>query len=147
MFYSLGKDRPEPPFWLHSIAVIGPVALFYMLFNRLVLSDIEATNQLAAEVARFNALSPAEKQKELAEREASAKRYKEIQSQVSYGGIVPALVCPHCQTKGKVRRTERTRVDKTRVNSVAGRAIGLGTNTERKVVQMRCDNCGTQWDV
>lgn len=81
------------------------------------------------------------------EKETAAKKREEEQSKMFYGEIVPTLVCPHCQAKGSVRRTERTRVDKARVNSVLGKAAGIGTNTERKVLQMRCDNCETKWDV
>jgi len=64
-----------------------------------------------------------------------------------YGKKVAALVCPHCQSKGTVRRTAATRVTKSRVNSVAARAIGLGTNSEKSVRQLFCESCEMTWDV
>lgn len=71
----------------------------------------------------------------------------DIESIKKYGKKVEAIVCSHCQTRGKVRRTTATRFEKTRVNSYLGAAVGLGTNTSRTVTQMYCENCQTQWDV
>jgi excinuclease UvrABC ATPase subunit len=65
----------------------------------------------------------------------------------TYGWHVPALICPHCQSKGLVRRKDVTRVTKTRVKSLAARAVGLGTNTENQVQQLRCDRCASTWDI
>lgn len=64
-----------------------------------------------------------------------------------YGRKVEAFICPHCQTKGHVRRTNATRTEQTRVNSLLGAAAGIGTNTSRQVTQMYCENCQTKWDI
>lgn len=89
-----------------------------------------------------------QKRTEAARKLAIAQEAKQ-QSQLTfiYGKKVPALVCPHCQSKGSVRRKQVTRVAKIRVNSVAARAVGLGTNTETTVMQLRCDECEMKWDV
>lgn len=65
----------------------------------------------------------------------------------AYGEKVAALICPHCQTKGNVRRKKVQRTEKTRVNSLLGAAAGIGTNTTREVTQMYCENCQTKWDI
>lgn len=80
-----------------------------------------------------------------AQEEKMAKFYAETKLQ-EQGGINSVLFCPHCQTKGFVRMTEKVRVTKNRVNSVAGKAIGLGTNSERQVTQLHCDKCSMTWD-
>ena len=107
---------------------------------------------------RRAAMSPAQRAREDQERERNrlavqeqkmkeerARKERELENW--YGKLVPSLVCPHCQSKGTVRRTDATRVTKTRVNSVVGKAVGLGTNTEHKVKQLRCDSCEMKWDV
>lgn len=87
---------------------------------------------------------------ELLENEKQQRFDNEVKSQSAkwqYGTKSDTLVCPHCQTKGFVRKKSVTRVQKTRVNSFAARAIGLGTNTETEVTQLHCDNCDVTWDV
>lgn len=55
------------------------------------------------------------------------------------------IVCPHCQTAGSVYMRENKEFIKTRVNSLAARVIGLGTNTERNVIEFICTNCEMDW--
>lgn len=147
IFFKMSQDNASFPLFIHSIAVLGPALLFFYLFNRLIEVDKRSVERDVAEKAQFDALSPSDKKKQRDAQELEGKKAAEKQATMFYGAIVPALVCPHCQTKGQVRRTERTRVDKARVNSVVGSAVGLGTNTKREVLQMHCGSCGTKWDV
>lgn len=56
----------------------------------------------------------------------------------SYGVVVPALICPHCQTKGQVRRS-----------SGPNEAVLTTSNTYKgkATTKMHCDACGTDWTV
>jgi hypothetical protein len=147
ILFNMSQQDVRFPLFIHSIAVLGPVLLFLYLFNRLIDEDKMFLDRDIIRKAEFESLSPLDKKKIRDEQEIERKKTAEKQAIWSYGAIVPALVCPHCQTKGQVRRTEKTRIDKTRVNSVVGNAVGLGTNTRRDVLQMYCGSCGTKWDV
>jgi predicted negative regulator of RcsB-dependent stress response len=80
-----------------------------------------------------------------AQRQESAASYK-------FGQRNPALICPHCQTKGLVRAKA---VDEKKGIS-GGKATGalltgglsvLATGLSRKehLTQAHCDNCGSTW--
>lgn len=93
----------------------------------------------------------AEQQKLDAMTSEARERYKEIMAKhreeshkiYLYGGINDALVCPHCQTKGKVRSQYGEEVSKTKVIPV----IGNNIKTRRSVTKMHCDNCHTDWSI
>lgn len=150
MFFTLDPSKfnyPMPSFGVHAIGVVAPIALVFVLFNRTIDGYLNDAKKEQAELARQVALSPAEKKAEEAAAERLKQQAVERQATSFYGKVVPKLKCPHCGEAGHVRRKDATRVDKARVNSIAGRAVGMGTNTERQVSQMRCDACETKWDV
>ena len=95
-------------------------------------------------------MEPAERERYLENKAKDEERKsKELNERLhahQYGTINRALLCPHCQSKGFVRMTQTVRVTKNRVNSVAGKAIGLGTNSESQVTQLHCDKCSMTWD-
>lgn len=70
-----------------------------------------------------------------------------------WGSVNPALICPHCQTKGRVR----TKAVKRKRGISGGKVMGglltagislLGTGLSRKAqaTQAHCDNCNSTWD-
>jgi len=74
-------------------------------------------------------------------------------SDLKWGGVRPAMICPHCQTKGAVRTM---RVRRKRGIS-GGKATGalltgglslLATGLSRKetLTQAHCDTCNSTWD-
>lgn len=126
---------------------IAATTAWFFFYRNFVNSAHEREKSEALERERVEAMSPAELKRHKAELAAIEKREQEKYNENYYGKINSQLICPHCQTKGFVRKQSRTRVTKTRVNSIPARAIGLGTNTENQVTAMRCDKCGTQWDV
>ena len=136
-FYVYGKPSPKLIDKIVYVVAGLTVALSTYIAFIVVSSDGGGNYfKLTAELKRHKTqLAAIEKQTQANDNE----RY--------YGRLNKQLVCPHCQTKGFVRKQSKTRVTKTRVNSVAARAVGLGTNTENKVTAMRCDNCETEWDV
>ena len=65
----------------------------------------------------------------------------------TYGYIKNELICPHCQTKGKVRSKyiEKKIVTKKNV-AIGGFALGGKDETKTMVTQFKCDNCSTAWE-
>jgi Flp pilus assembly protein TadB len=150
-----GKPLEGAELFFFALVVVAILAFVFYVF---VLAPRRMQAKEAAEAARRKNLTETQrrledKEKERIKTEKDERSRMESQAQKernlnnAYGEKVSALICPHCQSKGSVRRTEATRVTKTRVNSVAARAVGLGTNTEKKVQQLRCDACEMTWDV
>ena len=69
--------------------------------------------------------------------------YHDLAQSATYGPVNDALVCPHCQTKGKVHSKVGDEVSRTKVIPVVGNNI----KTKREVTKMHCDNCKTDWSV
>jgi hypothetical protein len=70
----------------------------------------------------------------------------------TYGPINPMMVCPHCQTKGKIR----TKSVKQKKGISGGKAVGaimtaglsmlaVGLSRKEKMTQAHCDNCNLTW--
>jgi hypothetical protein len=68
------------------------------------------------------------------------------------GPLNPALICPHCQTKGNVR----TKFIMKKVGISGGKAtaavltggvsmLAMGLSRKEAMTQARCANCGSQW--
>jgi len=69
------------------------------------------------------------------------------------GELNPALVCPHCQVKGRVRTVRVQRKGsisggKVMGGLLTGGASLLATGLSRKhwVTQATCENCNSTWD-
>jgi hypothetical protein len=69
-------------------------------------------------------------------------------------GLNPAMVCPHCQTAGKVR----TRTVKVKGGISGGKAtgailtagislLGTGLSKKTKVTEATCGNCRMTWHI
>lgn len=143
LFFNFEETNlPLPPFPVHAIAVISPVLIFFLLFNQTYKRSLQTLKQKDEEKARFEALSPDEKIAELnAEKSKQEKRAKERQTATQvmlYGPIVPALVCPHCLTKGSVRRTQAHSKEVVLTTSHTYKAKAPQT-------KMHCETCGTEW--
>lgn len=99
----------------------------------------------------LSSLSPEELAEEMTKRqkqkEADDLRLEELRFQEAYGFKVPAVICQHCGVQGHVSRKETTKVTKNRVNSIPGKIVGLGTNSETRVTKMHCMNCTMDWEV
>jgi hypothetical protein len=161
-----GKPLQGAELFFFALVAVAILAFVFYIFVIAPRRMQEKAKQIAlgeiaqetAEAARRQNLTAAQRRLEDKEKERSQTKEAErslAESQAKnerdlsryYGEKVPALICPHCQSKGSVRRTDATRVTKTRVNSVAARAVGLGTNSEKEVKQLRCDACEMKWDV
>lgn len=98
----------------------------------------------------LDAMEPAERESYLENKaKEEAQKHSEMLDRAHariYGDINLHLMCPHCHSNGFIRAIQVTRVVKNRVNSIAGKAIGLGTNSESQVTQLHCDKCSMTWD-
>ncbi|WP_143434147.1 hypothetical protein [Hydrogenophaga sp. H7] len=116
-----------------GVAIVG--AIFYSIIDGKRLASL-SPEQRAEEMAKRL------KAKEAMDLEVADWRFKE-----TYGVMVPAVICPHCAVQGHVSKKETTKITKNRVNSIPGRMVGLGTNSETQVTKMHCMNCTMDWEV
>lgn len=65
-----------------------------------------------------------------------------------------AIVCPHCQTKGKVKTKQVKQKKGVSGGKLTGAVLtagismlGTGLSRKEKVTEMKCGNCGTVWYV
>jgi hypothetical protein len=84
---------------------------------------------------------------------------KHAPAESAYRGPAPkpgpsAIVCPHCQVSGKVRRREvkvKRGVSGGKLTGAVLTAgismLGTGLSRKQKVTEMSCGNCGTVWHV
>lgn len=112
--------------------------LHFASVNRLISSFMKTNEEFHAET---NRREEEDKQKKI---ETDAKDFEFKTRNMDHKEKV---VCPHCQTTGGVYMMKGKEVIKTRVNSIAARVIGLGTNTERHVMKFTCANCEMDWKV
>jgi len=69
-----------------------------------------------------------------------------------YGAVNPALVCPHCQTRGQVRLLQ-VRLKKGISGAKATGAVltggfsvlATGLSKKEEFTQAHCDNCSVTW--
>ena len=58
------------------------------------------------------------------------------------------VICPHCQTKGKVHKRTVKQTEQTRQKGVVGAVIGVKTiTTKGDLTELHCDNCDVKWMV
>lgn len=149
MLFSM-RDKNNMPYGELIVTMFGlliPLGTTILLLRRAVSWEVNLDEEDKKEAHRVASLSSTARAEEKAANDRAVEAERQKDSTRQYGAMSKTLVCPHCQTKGSVRKTNATRVTKSRVNSVAGRAIGLGTNSEQKVIQLHCDNCDVTWDV
>ena len=67
----------------------------------------------------------------------------------SHGPIAKQIVCPHCNTKGKVRKNRIELQEESREKGIIGASpIGRKTITKKGyATQLHCDNCDVTWTV
>jgi hypothetical protein len=131
-------------------------------FLLIIVGMIIYGNRIAAlrEKAELDAMSPADRaehQRALAERRANdvkvAKmRQAERNATWAHGKVNSQMVCPHCQTRGKVRvkaieKKAGISGGKATAALLTGGISVLATGLSRKeeLTQAHCDNCSSTW--
>ena len=93
-----------------------------------------------------------EEEKKLEERENQLLIIKQDQLKIKYGSIKKEMICPHCQTKGKIR----TKNIKQKKGISGGKAVAtvltgglsilaVGLSRKESVTQAHCGNCKATW--
>jgi hypothetical protein len=92
-----------------------------------------------AESKKLAAMSPAERQ--------------EHSDTVEHGPLNPALICPHCQEKGKVSVKSVERNKGIHGTKAAGAALTaglslllIGLSRKEQMTQAYCSNCQSTWE-
>ncbi|WP_411727809.1 hypothetical protein [Methyloglobulus sp.] len=101
-------------------------------------------------------MSPEEQQKYLEEKQLrlaeANQRIRERNHEIEYGSINTAMVCPHCQSIGKIR----TKEVKQKKGVSGGKAtaavltaglslLAVGLSRKEGSTQAHCDNCNNTW--
>ena len=81
---------------------------------------------------------PVKYAKELAARGTPEEETKKYHDTVKYGIRNPALICPHCQTKGKVH---------AKLGAPTAVLTTSNTYKGKSSTGMHCGECGTDWTV
>jgi len=82
-----------------------------------------------------------------------AKKTSEVEHQARsdsmvYGSYASEIICPHCNTKGQVRKKSKEIKEESREKGIIGATIGRKIITKKgSVTQLHCDNCGVTWTV
>src|SRR5262249_17608110 len=110
------------------------------------------------------AMAPAERADYFAKKEAIAKRLQEASRErqealrkraleKERGPVNPAMVCPHCQTKGHIRtklmdRKKGVSGTKATAAVLTGGVSVLATGLSRteRLTRAACGSCGNAWD-
>lgn len=98
-------------------------------------------------------LKPADPEEVKKQREAFTEQREKQKKIEAYGYISPAMICPHCQTKGQISTKPVKRKKGVSGAKVTGALLTFGvsmlaTGLSRKegLTQAHCGNCGSTWD-
>lgn len=129
---------------------------FFLLYKKVDIGEDYSKTKKAEVQAEIDRMPPDEQQKYFEEekrRLAEANQLiQEVAATQNYGQINEAMLCPHCQTRGKIR-TKLAKSDKGVSGGKATAAVltgGLsilatGLSRTERVTQAHCDNCNNTW--
>jgi hypothetical protein len=130
------------------IAALAIAIAIWIAFGSTKLAKIEA--------ARVEAMTPQERHEYAAMKVATAQieegKRQARSDEWNYGSVNLAMICPHCNTKGKIRT--KSVVNKKGVSGgkataaiLTGGVSLLATGLSRKedATQARCGNCTSLW--
>lgn len=123
-----------------ALLIAGVVALFRNLREKKALSSMTPNQQ---------ATYREEKLRRQEERERQARA---ASAEFQMGAVNPVLVCPHCQTRGKVR----TKAVKKKTGISGGKAtaavltgglsvVAVGLSRKEGMTQAHCEHCNSTW--
>lgn len=98
------------------------------------------------EQKKVDAMSPAERERYLAQKQEASET-------LAHGRVNPAMICPHCGVRGKVR----TKVIDKKSGISGGKAtaavltggvslVATGLSRKDRVTRAFCGNCKNEWD-
>jgi ABC-type nickel/cobalt efflux system permease component RcnA len=123
------------------ILVIGAIAIWK--------THEETANKRRREQEETADMSPEEKAQYHEKKRAEKQKADKI---AAFGHTSPAMICPHCQTKGQVRTkkiSQKKGVSGAKATGaiLTGGVSLLATGLSRKedATQAHCDNCNSTW--
>lgn len=126
--------------WVISIAV-----LFAIIIIAAIVSEKNEQEKIAL-------MTPDEKQKYLEEKQCRLAEANQRNQEIQYGSINAAMMCPHCQTNGKIRTKHITQKKgisggKAVATVLTGglSLIAVGLSRKEGATQAHCDNCNNTW--
>jgi hypothetical protein len=85
-------------------------------------------------------------------KQESTERQRERMVEQQWGNLNPAMICPHCQTKGTVRtQSEQRKAGVSGGKATAALLTGgtslllTGLSRKQLVTQAHCDTCNSGW--
>ncbi|EKD66970.1 MAG: hypothetical protein ACD_48C00651G0002 [uncultured bacterium] len=112
---------------------------------------LEKEREKAEKILKMEQEKLKEHQKILAGRRQSEEREK-IKMENKYGSINPAMVCPQCQTTGKIRTkhiTQKKGVSGGKavaaIVTLGWSMLAVGLSRKEGTTQAHCDNCNNTW--
>jgi uncharacterized paraquat-inducible protein A len=128
----------------------GYAAIFFVFIPLIGLPFLVIlTIELIQERRNISLMSPQVKERYL---EAQSNEINYIKQKQQYGLVNSAMICPHCQTKGKVRTKQI--IQKKGVSGGKATAavltgglslLATGLSRKEKLMQAHCDNCENTW--
>ena len=150
-------DKGDFGFALFCMAIVVSIVIYNFIKRDRKKTDDAMLAALPSEERDKILAERAEKQRQATEaaqkmKEHSQKARKEAIAQQQFGAINSAMMCPHCQIKGKIRTkkiTKKTGVSGSKAAAavVTGGLSVLAVGLARKEAstQAHCDNCGNDW--
>lgn len=132
---------------------IGMCTSFFLVVSVIVfivwMLKKNAAERLRREQEETANLSPEEKAQYYENKQERAQEYHKT---ILFGQTSPAMICPHCQTKGQVRTKKITQKKGVSGGKATGAILTggislLATGLSRTEVatQAHCDNCSGTW--
>jgi hypothetical protein len=124
---------------------MGWVITIAVLFAIIIIVAINGQEKIAL-------MTPDEKQKYLEEKKCRLAEANQRNQEIQYGSINAAMMCPHCQTDGKIR-TKHIMQKKGVSGGKATAAVltgglsllAVGLSRKEGTTQAHCDNCNNTW--
>jgi hypothetical protein len=106
----------------------------------------------SSEKSKLAAMDPLERRQYMLLKQVASEGKALRREQWAYGPINQSLICPHCQTKGKVRAKQI----EVKVGVSGGKAtaavltggislLAAGLSRKQRVTAARCGECGSSW--
>src|SRR5579864_3648289 len=129
------------------------IALFILAFIGLFVAQNRAA---AREDAKLAKMAPEEREAYLAEQQQREKEAennrRRVADDLKWGPVNSALICPHCQNKGKVRTkpiTQKAGVSCGKATAAVLTAgvslLATGLSRKQKVTEAHCGVCHSTW--
>jgi hypothetical protein len=132
---------------------MGSGAIFVItVLISLVVIGVGAWIASALESAKLAKMAPEEREAYLEEKSRRAVASELATRNLQHGQVNPQMICPHCQSRGKVRAKHvalkrGVSGGKAAAAVLTGGVSVLATGLSRKegATEAHCDNCGSTW--